>query len=525
MLNQDGLYFAYLRKSREDREAEQHGEGETLKRHERILNDLAKRHRIKISKSYHEVVSGETIASRPQMLAMLDDIENFHPDGVLVVEIERLARGDTRDQGLIMETFKYSGTRIITPMKIYDPNDEFDEEYAEFGLFMSRREYKTINRRLQLGKVSSFNEGKWIGNQAPYGYERKKLPDQKGFTLKIIPNEAKVVQFIFQMYVYGTPETDNIPIGTSRICRVLDNLHINPRLSSTWQACTIRDILGNVAYTGKVQYGRRKTQKTTQNGIVKITRPINKHPKINQGMHEAIIDEVLFEKAQIKRNENYKKPFFEGIKNPLAGLIYCSECGKSMYRRPAGKRCPADMICCNTHGCPTSASYYHFIEDKLLISLNRWLEDYRIQVKNISPENYAQQLGLLTAQFESAQSETETSKKQLSKAMDLLEKDIYTIEMFQQRATELNEKIAIASKSMSDLSNKIESLRMKTSQKDEVISRWERVLSLYPQVEEPAVKNALMKEIVTRIEYSKPHKGNRQNGGMDQFTLKLFPRL
>ena len=109
--------------------------------------------------------------------------------------------------------------------------------------------------------------------------------------------------------------------------------------------------------------------------------------------------------------------------------------------------------------------------------------------------------------------------------MDLLEKDIYSVEMFQQRASELNEKIALTSRSISDLSSRIETLSAKAAQKEEVIARWERVLSLYPQVDDPAVKNALMKELVTRIEYSKPHKGNRLSGGMDQFTLKLFPRL
>ena len=126
-LKKDGLYFAYLRKSREDRDAEQHGEGETLERHRKILCDMASRYGITVATWYKEVVSGETIAARPEMLKMLEAIEDMRPDGVLVVELERLARGDTRDQGLIMETFKYSGTRIITPMKIYNPNDEFDE--------------------------------------------------------------------------------------------------------------------------------------------------------------------------------------------------------------------------------------------------------------------------------------------------------------------------------------------------------------------------------------------------------------
>lgn len=61
-------------------------------------------------------------------------------DGVLVVEIERLARGDTEDQGAVAKAFQYSGTKIVTPLKTYDPGDEFDEEYFEFGLYMSRRE-------------------------------------------------------------------------------------------------------------------------------------------------------------------------------------------------------------------------------------------------------------------------------------------------------------------------------------------------------------------------------------------------
>ena len=93
---------------------------------------------------------------------LLSDVQEGRWKGVLVVEVERLARGDTIDQGTVAKSFKYSNTKIITPIKIYDPNNEFDEEYFEFGLFMSRREYKTINRRLQMGRISSVKEGKFV---------------------------------------------------------------------------------------------------------------------------------------------------------------------------------------------------------------------------------------------------------------------------------------------------------------------------------------------------------------------------
>lgn len=138
----------YLRKSRADREAEARGEGETLARHERILLDLAKKRGYNVGAIYREVVSGETISARPVMQQLLQEVEAGKWDGVLVVEVERLARGDTIDQGVVSRAFQFSNTLIITPMKTYDPNNEFDEEYFEFGLFMSRREFKLSSAAL-----------------------------------------------------------------------------------------------------------------------------------------------------------------------------------------------------------------------------------------------------------------------------------------------------------------------------------------------------------------------------------------
>ena len=142
-------YCMYLRKSRMDLDAEARGEGETLARHQAMLMELAKRQGLNIVKIYKEIVSGDSISARPQMQMLLSDLAQNKYAGVLVVEVERLARGDTIDQGIVAQAFKQSNTKIITPVKTYDPNNEYDEEYFEFSLFMSRREYKTINRRIE----------------------------------------------------------------------------------------------------------------------------------------------------------------------------------------------------------------------------------------------------------------------------------------------------------------------------------------------------------------------------------------
>ena len=176
----------YLRKSRADKDYENLSTETILNRHEKTLMELAQKHNYDISKIFREVVSGETLSQRPQMQILLNEVENNMYDGVLVMEVERLARGNSVDQGIIAQAFKYSNTLIITPTKTYAPQNEFDEEYFEFGLFMSRREYKTINRRLNAGRIASCKEGKFVGSVTPYGYTKEKLKNQKGY--KLVPD-------------------------------------------------------------------------------------------------------------------------------------------------------------------------------------------------------------------------------------------------------------------------------------------------------------------------------------------------
>ncbi len=123
-------YCLYLRKSRADSEAEALGERAkhwlATRKH---YWTLRKKLNLNITAIYREIVSGETIAARPVMQQLLQEVEQGIWDGVLVMEVERLARGDTIDQGIVAQTFKFSDTKIITPIKTYNPNNEFDEEY------------------------------------------------------------------------------------------------------------------------------------------------------------------------------------------------------------------------------------------------------------------------------------------------------------------------------------------------------------------------------------------------------------
>ena len=119
-------YCIYLRKSRADRDNPMCTEAEVLSRHEQTLKDLAFNRGYKIDKIFREVVSGETLAARPQMQQLLSEVEGGMWEGVLVMEVERLARGNSIDQGIVAQAFKYSNTLIITPNKTYNPANEYE---------------------------------------------------------------------------------------------------------------------------------------------------------------------------------------------------------------------------------------------------------------------------------------------------------------------------------------------------------------------------------------------------------------
>lgn len=223
------LYAIYLRKSRADLEAEAMGQGETLARHRAALLDYAAHHGLEIGAVYEEIISGESIDARPKMKQLLQEVEQGRWAGVLCMDIDRLARGNSADQARVSNTFRISGTLIITPSKVYDQSRESDEEYVDFELFMARREYKAISRRIMRGRIASVKEGHFIGSTPPYGYDKVKVEKGRGFTLS--PNyESDIVKQIYSMCISG--------MGCNAIARRLDMMGVTPRKGSSWSSAS-----------------------------------------------------------------------------------------------------------------------------------------------------------------------------------------------------------------------------------------------------------------------------------------------
>ncbi len=515
---QNGTYAIYLRKSREDIESEKYGEGETLARHEKILTTLAQKRNLHISKIYREVVSGETISERKEMQKLLKDVENEKWTGVLVVEVERLARGDTADQGRVSKAFKYSHTKIITPVKTYDPDNEFDEEYFEFGLFMSRREYKTINRRLQRGREISVSEGKFVGNIAPFGYDRVKLKDSKGYTLSINQDEAPIVKEIFRLYTF-----ENNTIGS--VVKQLNTINLKPRISNEWTIASVKDILSNPTYIGKIVWNRRKQKKKTKNGHLIISRPRNQDYLIYDGLHEPIIDNKTWELVQEKRKQNTPKVNHSNtIQNPLVGLVFCEKCGKPMQRRPYTKADkPATLICSNSK-CDNISSKLYIVENKIIESLKIWLENYKVDYK-IKDNSNADNNKLIEKSIVSAKKELEKETSKLDKIYGFLENGIYTKDEFINRSKSIKENIESLENKLKEYTELLDKNNKIQNQKETIIPRLENIIDLYSKLKTAEDKNILLKSILAKVTYLKTEKAIKKASSPTNFELHIYPKI
>ena len=521
-------YCIYLRKSRADLEAEAHGEGETLSRHKTALMELARRMGIKVSATYEEIVSGETIAARPQMQRLLSEVGAGEWDGVLVMEIERLARGDTMDQGLVAQTFKYSGTKIITPLKTYNPQNEFDEEYFEFGLFMARREFTTTNRRLVRGREASAKEGKYVGSVPPYGYRKVKIPNDKGFTLEIIEEQAKVVRMIFDWYINGTEiNGQKKRLGLHAIAARLNEIGIKSVCGKEyWTIYGVKNMLKNPVYIGKIRWGYRKAKKTVTPDGIKKTREFSESGDylIVDGLHEPILSEDVFYKAQEMMADNPPPPTKMRNKyaNPLVQLVYCARCGHSMgYRAPYSRQCNPYLIC-STPGCTTVGAPLPQIEQRVLNILSGWVSDYSVNKQQVEQEEKLNTE--LANAIEMSEKEIKNLQVQLDNVYDFFERGTYSEKIFLQRSSAIEQKIT-------DLQDKIVNLRAEHSLvierqrvQAEFVPSITSLLDVYDTLD-AADKNNWLKQIIERIVYEKESSGACRGVDTDCFKLGILPRL
>lgn len=375
--------LVYLRKSRSD--DPNLTVEEVLAKHEAILDEWCERYlggKVPEENKFREVVSGETIADRPEMCAMLRKIESPKYKATLAVEVQRWSRGDLEDAGRLIKLLRHTNTLAITQTRVYDLRDEYDRESFERELKRGNEFLEYQKKIMGRGRLLSVQQGNYIGTVAPYGYDkhieyegRKKCP-----TLKPNPVEADVVRMIFDMYV-------NQDLGRVTIAKRLNELGVKPRKAKLWAQDAIKGILENDHYIGKVRWNWRKTISIVEEGEIRKVRPKTEVGEylVYDGRHEAIISEELFEAARAKKGRNHRAKSTTKVRNPLAGLVFC-QCGRTMslrtYLKDGVERAPARLLCDNQAYCKTSSCLYSELLERVIEVLQQCIQDFEVRIQN-----------------------------------------------------------------------------------------------------------------------------------------------
>lgn len=370
----------YLRKSRTDDPTLD--VAEILARHETILDEYAERtwgKKIPEVQKMREIVSGETIDSRPELLKILKMIESPKIKGVLLVEVQRLGRPDLEDIGRLSKLFRYTNTLVITPTKTFDLRNEYDREAFERELMRGNEYLEYTKKIMNRGRLLSVQQGNFIGTKAPYGYDKDIIMEgkKKCHTLKINEAEADVVRMIFDMYV-------NKDMGRVKIAHHLNDLGIPTRTGALWAQDTIKTMLENDHYIGKVRWNWRKTITIVEDGEIRKVRPKTQVGEylVYDGKHPAIISEELFQAARDKQGKNYRAKAKTKVRNPLAGLVFC-QCGRAMsYRTYSQHNGEPRLLCDNQVYCKTSSCLYSEILDRVRDTLKQCIKDFEVRIES-----------------------------------------------------------------------------------------------------------------------------------------------
>lgn len=282
---------------------------------------------------------------RPEFQKLMDDVKRGFVKCIIVKDLSRFGRNYIETGEYLEKVFPVLGVRFIAITDGYDSAISTD---AEVALMIPLKNMindvyaKDISRKVITSIKTRQESGNILPAFPPYGYLKSK---KQQYCYEIDQKTAPFVQMIFQWKAMGK--------SNDEICKQLNEIGaITParrkvelghwsgeRYKETkWSGRnrSITDILKNPTYTGCIVYGRKR--QSLYEGMRKQKKS-QEEWGILPNMHEAIVDQQLFDKVQEilamqKRKTDEKMEQSQiarkNIVNLFQNKIYCGDCGKRM---------------------------------------------------------------------------------------------------------------------------------------------------------------------------------------------------
>ncbi|MEE8705910.1 MAG: recombinase family protein [Oscillospiraceae bacterium] len=352
-----------------------------------------------------EGISGRSAAKRPEFQRMIATAreKDSNISIILVWKFSRFARN--QEESIVYKSL-LKKERSISVVSVSEPILDSDfggliERIIEWmdGYYSTR-----LSGEVMRGMTERFQRGKPV-SAAPIGYV---MPKGTG-KLMIDPQAASVVQYIFEHFLAGD--------GYKQIALNLNAQGIKTRRGNLWENRTIRYVIQNPVYIGKIRW----------NSTGEEVDYYKTKSKIVDGAQKPIISKKQWQAAQnrVKMISNLYGHYAHSSKpagNLFCGLIKCSACGATMSPVGGGKK--GGLQCTNyTHSRCTESHYisndkiHRIVFSELKYELT--YETFSLQRKNIKPNGFDN--SIIESKIEQEQHKLDRVKESYAAGIDTLE--------------------------------------------------------------------------------------------------------
>lgn len=352
-----------------------------------LLEQYCKDHKITDYKFYCDDGCSGTNFDRPSFKKMLSDIDEGKINLVIVKDLSRFGRNYV-EAGMYVQRFTDSNIRFIAADDNYDSLVNSDDLLFPIKNVVNEMYARDVSKKTKAAKKAKASDGQFIGSKAPFGY---KIDPNDRHHLIVDEPAAQVVKRIFRLASEG--------VGYNKMAKIFREEKVltpiayfnlnNPdyfksdywRKEFDWHVTSIRAILNNEVYLGKLVYGKQRNKSMKSKEKVR-------NPKedwiVVENCHEPIITQELWDTVHKILNAKHR-PAKAGEVQMFAGLLYCSDCGHCLtysqkQRKDGSYHGAYSCWMYKTHGKEYCASHYitfDTIYELVLIDIQRNLFQYR----------------------------------------------------------------------------------------------------------------------------------------------------
>lgn len=491
----------YCRLSRDD---DLDGESNSITNQKKILQKYAEENGFSNCQFYIDDGFSGTNFNRPDFSKLMNDCENKKIGTVIVKDMSRLGR-NYLEVGYYTEIyFPNNGIRFIAVNDSVDSENGSDD-FTPFRNIMNEWYAKDISKKIRASLKNKALSGKRTCNHTIYGYKPQKSDDGRIEQWVIDEPAAEIVRLIYKLFLNGMGyQTISNYLFEHKIPTPAEYFHDigcpykypMPEIPCLWSRRTVTSMLQRREYAGDTV--NFKTKKVSYK-----SKKVSFYPKeeqlIFQDTHSAIIDRDTFDTVQKLIMSRKRVPCAKTV-DPLAGVVYCSDCGKRLYITRF-KQHGYEAYMCASYRRSTALCSSHYIRGNVLRELI--LQEIN-NLKNLAESDYEK---LIEIAQKSALKNCSDNRSSLMRDKQKFEQRIEQINLmikslFEQSVTGVIEKsrfallVADYENEQADLIQKLNLANSRLSKIDEEYSNIDRFIAVvksYTDIEE------LTSEIITEF--------------------------